>query len=81
MAAWNLVKANLAGNPKIRERAEANFKKSEVPLREGNQACAEYQIHSTAIREKTARLKSLRLAKEAAEQSSDTASTNSEHSK
>ena len=47
------------------KRANAAFKKEER-AREGAQARQEYESTGDAIREKTARLKSLRLAKEAA---------------
>jgi hypothetical protein len=47
-------------------RAEASFKK-EQRAREGAKAAAEYEANIYAVREKTARLRSLRLAKEAAE--------------
>jgi hypothetical protein len=48
-------------------RAEALFKK-EQQLREGQQAMAEYQTKLDAMREKTARLRALRLARDAANQ-------------
>jgi hypothetical protein len=48
-----------------RQRADAAFKKEER-AREGIKARQEYEADGLAIREKTARLKSLRLAKEAA---------------
>jgi hypothetical protein len=48
-------------------RAEALFKK-EQQLREGQQAMAEYQAELRATREKTARLRALRLARDAANQ-------------
>jgi len=48
-------------------RAEALFKK-EQQLREGQQAMADYQNELRAMREKTARLRALRLAREAANQ-------------
>jgi hypothetical protein len=47
------------------ERAEAMFKK-EQQLREGAQAMAEYQAGLEAVREKTARLRALRLERDAA---------------
>ena len=47
------------------DRAEAIFKKKEQQLREGQQAMAEYQAASAATREKTARLRALRLARDA----------------
>ena len=46
-------------------RAEALFKK-EQRLREGEQAMAEYQAELLAMREKTARLRALRLARDGA---------------
>jgi hypothetical protein len=46
-------------------RAEALFKK-EQQLRAGQQAMAEYQAKLAAMREKTARLRALRLARDAA---------------
>jgi hypothetical protein len=49
------------------ERAEANFKKKELQAREASKAMAEYQGALRAEREKTARLKGLREAKQAAE--------------
>jgi len=48
-------------------RAEALFKK-EQQLREGQQAMAEYQAKLEAMREKTARLRALRLARDTAKQ-------------
>ena len=49
-----------------RARAEASFRKEER-AKEGAKAVMEYQANSRMIREKTERLKALRLAKEAAE--------------
>jgi hypothetical protein len=49
-----------------RARAEANFKKEER-AKEGAKAMMEYQANSKMVREKTERLKALRLAKEAAD--------------
>ena len=48
-------------------RAEALFKK-EQQLREGQQAMAEYLTELRAMREKTARLRALRLARDAVNQ-------------
>jgi hypothetical protein len=48
-----------------RGRAEAAFKK-EQQLREGEKAMAEYLAAQAATREKTARLRALRLARDAA---------------
>ena len=52
----------------IRARAEANFKKEER-AKDGAKAMMEYQANSKLIREKTEKLKALRLAKEAADKS------------
>lgn len=49
-----------------RARAEANFKKEER-AKEGAKAMMEYQANRRLVREKTERLRALRLAKEAAE--------------
>ena len=49
-----------------RARAEASFRK-EKSAKEGAKAMMEYQANSRMIREKTERLKALRLAKEAAD--------------
>ena len=48
------------------ERAEALLKKKQERLREGQLAMAEYQADGRAVREKTARLRALRLARGAA---------------
>ena len=48
-------------------RGEAIFRKKETQLREAATAMAEYQAASQALAERTARLRQLRLAKEAAE--------------
>ncbi|TMJ94622.1 MAG: hypothetical protein E6G74_22770 [Alphaproteobacteria bacterium] len=48
-------------------RAEALFKK-EKQLREGQQAMAEYEAKLRATQKKTARLRALRLARDAANQ-------------
>jgi hypothetical protein len=48
------------------ERAEALFKKKQERLREGQLAMAEYQADCRAVREKTERLRALRLARDAA---------------
>ena len=47
-----------------RRRAERNFQKQER-ARDSRKAMAEYEVQARAVREKTARLKALRLAKEA----------------
>ena len=50
---------------RARDRAEAIFKKKEEQLREGQQAMAEYEAARVATHEKTARLRALRLARDA----------------
>ncbi len=50
----------------LKKRAEARFKKDER-AREGTKAMLEYEAAGRAVREKTARLRALRLDKEAAE--------------
>jgi hypothetical protein len=47
-------------------RAEASFRKKER-AKEGAKAMMEYQANSRMVREKTERLRALRLAKEAAD--------------
>ena len=54
----------LASNSK--EAANAQFKKAQK-VQEGAQGRAQYETDARAVREKTTRLRSLRLAKEAAE--------------
>jgi len=48
----------------LKKRAEARFKQAERAL-DGRKAMTEYEAQVLAIREKTARLKALRLATEA----------------
>jgi hypothetical protein len=48
-----------------RQRAEKSFQKKEERTRDGRKAMTEYEAQARVIREKTARLKALRLAKEA----------------
>ena len=51
-----------------RQRAERNFKREER-AQDGRKAMIEYEAQAVATRKKTARLKALRLAKEAQAQS------------
>jgi hypothetical protein len=53
-----------------KKRAEASFKKEERD-RDGAKAMLEYQVEGHAVRDKTARLKALRLAKEAGAQTNE----------
>jgi hypothetical protein len=49
-----------------RRFAEAKFKKKEQQAIDGQKAMAEYKANRLAVREKTARLRALRLARDAA---------------
>lgn len=60
------TKAGEARSSAAHARAEATFKKEER-ARDGAKAMMEYQANGLAVREKMARLKALRLAKEAAD--------------
>jgi hypothetical protein len=50
-----------------RARAEASFKKKERQAIEGAKAMAEYEAQMIAVRERTAKLRALRLARQAEE--------------
>jgi hypothetical protein len=55
----------------VRARAETLFKKKEKQEKqrqEGEQAMAEYVVEKQAMREKTARLRALRLGRDAAKE-------------
>jgi hypothetical protein len=54
----------IVNSEQARQQAEKRFKQEERAL-DGRKAMAEYEAEARAIREKTARLKALRLAKEA----------------
>jgi hypothetical protein len=58
----------LANNSKNRD-PNASRDKAAVRAMEGAKATAQYEAESQAVRDKTARLRALRLAKEAADQS------------
>ena len=63
----------MATSPKeAQARAEASFKKKEEQQREGAKAMAEYLAAGNAERDKTARLKTLREARDAAEAAAKT---------
>ncbi len=70
------TKASEARSTEARARAEASFRKEER-AKDGAKAMMEYQAHSRVVREKTARLRALRLAKEAAEKAVEPAKKNS----
>jgi hypothetical protein len=66
-AATHFAEATLTTiSNEARARAEASFRKEER-AKEGAKAMKEYQANSRMVREKTERLKALRLAKEAAD--------------
>ena len=60
------TRASEARATETKTRAEASFKKEER-AKEGAKAMMEYQANGQAVREQMARLKALRLAKEAAD--------------
>lgn len=66
------TKATEARSSEARARAEASFRKEER-AKDGAKAMMEYQAHSRVVREKTAKLRALRLAKEAAEKAAEAA--------
>ena len=55
----------LANRSDARARAEAQFDKTQKPKDVGEKALSEYEKAGRVVREKTARLRSLRVAKEA----------------
>ena len=59
------TRASEARSSENKARAEASFKKEER-AKEGAKAMLEYQANGRVVREQMARLKALRLAKEAA---------------
>jgi hypothetical protein len=60
------TRASEARATETKARAEASFKKEER-AKEGAKAMLEYQANGRVVREQMARLKALRLAKEAAD--------------
>jgi len=65
-------KSGEAQPSEARSRAEASFKKEER-AKDGAKAMVEYQANSRMLREKTERLKALRLAKETADKEAERA--------
>jgi len=57
----------VSNSNEAKARAEANFKRKEEKARESSKAWADYQVQYRGVDEKIARLRALRLAKEAAE--------------
>jgi hypothetical protein len=64
LGATIIVAGSVLVNWEAVQRAERNFKKEER-AEDGRKAMMEYELQAFATREKTARLKELRLAKEA----------------
>lgn len=64
------TKASEARSSEARARAEASFRKEER-AKDGAKAMMEYQAHGRFVREKMAKLRALRLAKEAAEKQAE----------
>ena len=64
----------MANRSRKRTKAEAQFKQTQKAQRatEGSQAMSEYVAAGHAVRAKTARLRELRLAKEAADKKEKT---------
>ncbi|MFZ3360980.1 MAG: transcriptional regulator [Xanthobacteraceae bacterium] len=60
------TRASEARSSEAKARAETNFKKEER-VKEGAKAMSEYQANGRVVREQMARLRALRLAKEAAD--------------
>jgi hypothetical protein len=56
-----------------RERANAAFKRKEEMARQGEKAMAEYEANAEAVRQKSAKLKALRIAKETADKDAEPA--------
>jgi hypothetical protein len=67
IASWQGVNALRTKSQEALDRAEAQFKKKENQARASEAAMAEYNLVLRNVREKTARLKALRLAREAAD--------------
>lgn len=57
----------MANSKEDQERAEARLQKTTKKTQEAKQAMSQYEADARAVGEKTAKLKALRLAKEAAE--------------
>ncbi len=61
----------MSNSQETKNRAEASFKRKQDQAREGTKAWAEYEAQRRGVDEKIAKLKALRLAKEAAEAAAD----------
>jgi hypothetical protein len=67
--------ATLPEHSKQRDEAEARFKRAQKAAHDAKEARAHYESEARAVREKTARLKALRLAKEAADSATQHSAT------
>ena len=65
------TEVKVSNSQETKDRAEASFKRKQDQAREGTKAWAEYEAQRRGVDEKIAKLKTLRLAKEAAEAASD----------
>jgi len=61
-----MVDTQMVDTQEARRRAEAAFKRKEEARIDGQKAMQEYEAGLRSMREKTARLRALRLAREAA---------------
>jgi hypothetical protein len=72
VARWSAARihgeiVSMTNKTTAQERAEASFKKKAVQLVEGQKAMVEYEANAALVRERTARLRAVRLAREAAQ--------------
>ena len=65
------TEVKVSNSRETKDRAEASFKRKQDQAREGTKAWAEYEAQRRDVDEKIAKLKALRLAKEAAEVAAD----------
>ena len=65
------TEVRVSNSQETKNRAEASFKRKQDQAREGTKAWAEYEAQRRGVDEKIAKLKTLRLAKEAAEAAAD----------
>jgi hypothetical protein len=72
-----VILSRRSNKEETRIQAEAKFKRKEAQAQAGAKALADYEAASRAIIERTARLKALRLAKEATEARNQTAPASS----
>jgi len=65
----------VSNSKEAKTRAEASFKRKQEKVREGAKAWAEYEAQHRGVDQKIARLRALRLAKEAAEAAAESNDT------